>query len=88
MIKISPTLSPTYIIINVGNKVGVKKPLNLRRKQILEEIRNNPNVTQAQLSKIIGIGLTAIENNISFLKKNDYIERVGSNKTGYWKVKG
>lgn len=72
---------------NVGNKVGYKNLLNSRRKQILEEIRNNPNVTQAQLSKIVGIGLTAIENNIRFLKENGYIERVGSNKTGYWKVK-
>ena len=71
----------------VGNKVGDKRPLNDRRKKILEEIRNNPNVTQAQLSKIIGIGLTAIENNIRFLKENEYIERVGSNKTGYWKIK-
>jgi len=67
--------------------VGNKKLLNPRRKQILEEIRNNPNVTQAQLSIIIGIGLTAIENNIRFLKENGYIERVGSNKTGYWKIK-
>lgn len=53
----------------VSNKVGDKRPLNDRRKKILEEIRNNPNVTQAQLSKIIGIGLTAIENNIRFLKE-------------------
>ena len=70
----------------VGNKVGDKRPLNDRRKKILEEIRNNPNVTQAQLSKIIGIGLTAIENNIRFLKENGYIKRKGSNKTCYWKV--
>jgi len=78
---------PFNWINNVGDKVGDKRPLNDRRKKILEEIRNNPNVTQAQLSKIIGIGLTAIENNIRFLKENEYIERVGSNKTGYWKIK-
>ena len=78
---------PFNWINNVGDKVGDKRPLNDRRKKILEEIRNNPNVTQTQLSKIIGIGLTAIENNIRFLKENEYIERVGSNKTGYWKVK-
>lgn len=38
--------------------------------------------------KDIGVGLTSIENNIRFLKMNGHIERVGSNKTGYWKVKG
>ena len=32
------------------------------------------------------ISTTTIDNNISFLKKNGYIERIGSNKTGYWNV--
>ena len=69
-------------------KVNVKegKSLSSRQEEVLTEIRNNPNVTQPQLSQLIGIGITAIENNIKFLKKNGYIERVGSNKTGYWKV--
>ncbi len=69
-------------------KVNVKegKSLSSRQEEVLTEIRNNPNVTQPQLSQLIGIGITAIENNIKFLKENGYIERVGSNKTGYWKV--
>ena len=61
--------------------------LSQRRKQILREIISNPHITQKQLSSIVGIGLTAIENNIRYLKENKYIERIGSNKTGYWEVK-
>lgn len=49
----------------------------------MEEIRNNQNITQAQLMSIIGIGRTAIQNNITFLRENGYIERAGSNKNGY-----
>lgn len=86
-IYISPTLSLTYDIINVSNKVGDKKLLNSRRSHILEEIRNTLNATQAQLPQIIGIGLSVIENNIGFLKEDSSIERIGSNKTGYSKVK-
>lgn len=71
----------------VGNKVGINHiVLNKTRQTILSEMRNNPNVTKAALSRTIGISTTAIDNNISFLKKNGYIERVGSNKAGYWKV--
>ena len=66
--------------------MGDKKLLNSRRSHILEEIRNNPNATQAQLPQIIGIGLSVIENNIGFLKEDSSIERIGSNKTGYRKV--
>lgn len=59
----------------VGNKGGEKIRLNPTRQRILEEMRNNPNITQEHMSALIGIGKTAIENNISFLKKN-----------GWWKV--
>ena len=34
----------------------------------------------------LGISETAVENNLTFLKENGYVERVGSKKTGYWKV--
>ena len=49
-------------------------------------MRNNPNVTKAELQRLLKISGTAIDNNIDYLKKNGYIERVGSNKSGYWKV--
>ena len=71
----------------VVDKVGDKtKKLNSTRQRIMEEIRNNPNITQPQLMSVIGIGKTAIQNNIAFLRENGYIERVGSNKNGYWRV--
>lgn len=70
----------------VGNKVGNKKPLNSRRKKIIAEMRDNPNVTTAELHTMLGISETAVENNITFLKDNGYIEHVGAKKNGYWKV--
>ncbi|MCM1236382.1 MAG: putative DNA binding domain-containing protein [Ruminococcus flavefaciens] len=70
----------------VPDKIGNKKPLNARRKKILEDMRDNPNITTEELRKILGISKTAIENNISFLRENGYIERIGSKKTGYWNV--
>ena len=32
------------------------------------------------------LGKTSIDNIISILEKLGYIERIGSNKTGYWRV--
>ena len=49
-------------------------------------MENIENITHPQLMNIIGIGKRALQNNISFLRKNGFIERVGSNKTGYWRV--
>ena len=70
----------------VGNKVGEKNTLTERRKTILIEMRNNPNITIKQLMVILNCAHATIENNIAYLQKNGYVERVGSKKTGYWKV--
>lgn len=67
-------------------KFSNKKPLNSRRQKIIAEMRDNPNITTAELHNILGVSETAVENNISFLRENEYIERVGSKKAGYWKV--
>lgn len=50
-------------------------------------MRNNPNITQKQLSAILGVTRTAVQKHIKYLRDNDYLERVGSNKNGYWLVK-
>ncbi len=66
--------------------MGNKKPLNERRSRIIAEMRNDPNITTAQLKVILDCSETTVENNVAFLRKNGYIERVGSRKTGYWKI--
>lgn len=70
----------------VGKKVGNKSELNERRQRILTEMRDNPNITKNELHKLLGVSTTAIDNNITYLKENGYIERIGSTKAGYWKV--
>ena len=70
----------------VGDKVG-DKSLNISQIKVLAEIRNNPNITKPELMIKCFLSKTSIDNIISFLKKSGFIERIGSNKTGYWKVK-
>lgn len=85
---------PFNRIHQVGKKLGnkstdsmsVRKSLNERRKLILSEMRDNPNITKAELQKILRISGTAVDNNIAFLRKNGYIERIGSRRGGYWNV--
>lgn len=62
------------------------KKLNNSQIKVLAEIRNNPNITKQQLKLVCELGKTSIDNIIFTLKKLGYIERIGSNKTGYWKV--
>ena len=73
----------------VSDKVGDKsniEGLNETQSRILTAIRNNPNITKPQISILLGVGKTTVDNTITLLKKRGLIERIGSNKTGYWKV--
>ncbi|WP_337935246.1 HTH domain-containing protein [Jutongia sp.] len=58
----------------VGKKVGDKRPLNSRRQKIISEMRDNPNITTAELHNILGVSETAVEKNISFLRDNVVLE--------------
>ena len=73
---------PFNFINEVGNKVG-DKSLNDSQTRVLAEIRNNPNITKPQLMIICHLGKTSIDKIISALKEKGYIERIGSNKSGY-----
>lgn len=52
----------------------------------LAEIRNNPNITKPKLADTLKIGKTTVDKGIAVLKEYGFIERVGSNKSGYWNV--
>ena len=53
---------------------------------ILAEIRHNPNVTKRELQSILKVSKVKIDNNIKKLREAKKIERIGSNKFGYWKA--
>lgn len=71
-------------IQSVGVNVGVK--LNKTQQQIYNIISNNPHITYLLLAKEISKSEETIRRNIKYLVENKLIERVGSAKSGYWKI--
>lgn len=53
---------------------------------ILNLLKANNKITIIELAKVVGISVTAIENNLSKLKRSGQLKRVGSAKGGYWLV--
>ena len=72
----------------VGEKLGVKLGVKLGENEIkiLELMRDNKYITTEELSEHIKISTTAVDNNISKLKKKGILKRIGPDKGGYWKV--
>mgnify|MGYP003311612849 CR=1 FL=1 len=63
-------------------KNGLKKCLN----RILYLIKENPRITQAMMSNKLGFARSTISSNIQKMKEQGIIERIGSDRNGYWKI--
>jgi predicted HTH transcriptional regulator len=55
-------------------------------EKTLKLLQNNPRITQAELAELTGLTRRGVEWNISQLKANGLIERIGPDKGGYWKI--
>ena len=49
-------------------------------------MRDNKYITTKELSEHIKISTTAVDNNISKLKKKGVLRRIGPAKGGYWEI--
>ena len=71
---------------NVNNVDEIDNDLGQIELQILNVLKENNSYSAKEISQILNISSRQTERIISVLKNRGYIERVGSNKTGYWKV--
>lgn len=76
-------------IIETEKKITLKITVKItaNQKKILEAIKQNPFVTQEELSSIVGIAKLNINKNMKKLQEQGIIERVGADKNGKWIVR-
>ena len=53
---------------------------------LLELLKINPNITQVELSNKLSVSRRTISTLLAHLKERGKIERVGSDRKGYWKL--
>ncbi len=75
-------------IIATENRVTVKvtQKVTVNQQKIIEAIKENPYITQDELSQKIGIARKNIISNMKKLQEKNIIRRVGADKNGWWKV--
>lgn len=74
---------------NIPNKKEINySDLNLTSVQegIISLILDRSNITQEEMSNLLGVTSRTIRNHIKYLVDNDYIVRIGADKNGKWKV--
>ena len=71
-------------IIENEKKVTVK--VTVKQQKILKAIKDNPFITQDELSKVIGLSRKSIIQNMNKMKDNGLIKRVGAAINGHWAI--
>lgn len=72
--------------LNLSEKnVGVA--LTERQKKILKYVEKDNMISAKDISKLLQVTDRTIERDIQKLMKMEILERVGSGRSGYWKIK-
>ena len=83
------------IILNTINEIAetekkvtakVTPKVTVNQRKIIDAIKSNPKITQAELATIVGITRKSIISNMKKLQENGLINRIGADKNGYWEV--
>ena len=77
----------TDVPVNVPVNVPVKIEINLAEKIIFDLLKNNPKITYNQIAEMINKNRKTVQRTIVSLKNKGLVERIGSDKSGYWKIK-
>jgi len=68
---------------------GAVPDANLSNEEkVLMLIRDNPKITAKEMSAILDCSVRIVMSVLSALKEKNIIERIGSDKSGKWLVKG
>lgn len=54
--------------------------------KLLELLKTSPNITQLELSNKLNVSRRTISTLLANLKEKNKIERIGSDRKGYWKI--
>ena len=77
------TIYPEDIMIKF---VALNTDTIFKIEKLLEYLKENPKATQKGLSEYFNVTKRTIERNMNILKKEKFVERVGNNRSGYWKI--
>lgn len=80
--------APEDRVVHGPGKVtdGVTDGVTDAERRILDKLRIDPGYSYVMIAETLGISKKTVAAHVKSLKEKGVIERVGNNKTGYWKI--
>ncbi len=83
-------LGKNYILKNREMHISYNDTIKIKNDTVNDTVLNiineNNKVTANEIAKKLNVSLSTVKRRIKILKDNQKIERIGSHKTGYWRV--
>ena len=76
----------SFILNTIEEIIETEKRITVNQQKILNLIKENPFITQEELSKNIGIARKSIILNMKKLQDAGLIKRIGADKNGHWQI--
>ena len=94
MIKFKVPENQTFLVSDINADAEfyrvtdkVTEKVTDKEQQLLNLLYNDPSLTTTTMSNKIGVSRKTISNYLKSLRDKSIIERVGSDRKGYWKIK-
>jgi len=77
-----------YAVIQKNDTVKMQNDtVKSENDTVFSLIKQNKNITATEISERLNLSLSTVKRKIKNLKEQGIIERTGSDKTGFWKMK-
>ena len=73
-------------VANIGVNDTVTSKSDTVNDTVFNLIKENPNITAEEIRIKLNIGIATVKRKIKMLKEKGIITRLGSDKTGNWKI--
>ena len=82
------TINNSFVKKTSNKKLAIKseKLANKTSNKIIAALKQNPSITMNALANVVGITVAGTRWQLETLKSQGVIQRVGSKKSGYWKI--
>ena len=77
--------APEERVVRVNDRVNDR--VNEQEKKVLKLLYEDPGFTVTVLAKRMNVSRKSIANYLKSLREKGLIERIGSDRKGYWKIK-
>jgi len=79
-------LNENYSLKNREMHVQYADTVKPGNDTVFSLIQQDKNITAIEISERLNLSLSTVKRKIKSLKEQGIIERIGSDKTGYWKI--